>query len=517
MRERDFSIRTRRTTRVAIRIPVQISVRRAAGTAEIFGAWTLVVNRNGARCEGTRRLEANEEVGITNAASGKTTTAVVIWGRSNYLSGKFEFAVELREPVNLWHISFPPQDWKHADRSLPETYPASEVVLAPLEEPGPGTRRLEVRGGETAPESGLPIQWAPRDTAPQHVPLDPPGTNEISNPAECTSIPEVEADTAADTLIEELVHAAPWPVEYEGERITTAMPETDLTTDLATLLETQDPGPTSALEAPTAAEFDPKDRLTEALTELVKSALNAKIETEANRLVETHLTQLADRSQQIADEQLRRITAAGEERSRRLEQRFEAAVSDSLKDLIDRIARQMPSLEEQIIERCNSEAEQMATAALEKARHALEDHVAEISEKLTQREKATLQSVAESEQRMAATLEETVSRLEAQMTESAKVVFGSYARNLIKGINESQKDLLLQAEVKIGTASERGLREMRNGFARSLRELAEALKDGRDAESEIREAAMPPGGGWIRALDEAAEGAEQIYGEQQIR
>src|SRR4051812_44774301 len=105
MKERDFSIRSRRTTRVAIRIPVEIKVHSESGVDESFPACTLIVNRHGARCEAKRPLEANSEVVIKNSVNNRSADAVVVWGTGKPDgTGKYEFALALREVCDLWHI-----------------------------------------------------------------------------------------------------------------------------------------------------------------------------------------------------------------------------------------------------------------------------------------------------------------------------------------------------------------------------------------------------------------------------
>src|SRR5579885_1684286 len=113
MKERDFSVRARRTTRVAIRVPVRISVQDAFGSPEMFTAWTVVVNKHGARFDCKRAFRQNDEVSITNLANGKMAAGKVIWASGHADGeGNYEFAVELHKPVNLWSVSFPPQDWE---------------------------------------------------------------------------------------------------------------------------------------------------------------------------------------------------------------------------------------------------------------------------------------------------------------------------------------------------------------------------------------------------------------------
>lgn len=325
MRERDFSIRTRRTTRVAIRIPVQIKFRSENGDEEIFGAWTLIVNRHGARCEAARPLEPNVEVLVKNAANGKSATAVVVWGNNHPDSaGKFEFAVALRELCNLWQIHFPTQE------------ELQELSLA-----------------------------------------------------ECRT-----------------------PIESESDRVT-----------------------------------------------------------------QERIGQIENRGNAVADEQLRRIAVVGEQYSRSVQEKAAEVVSASLGDLIQRIVRQMPPIEEEVVHRCQREAEQAASAAVGAASHKLSREFDVLVSTLVERETALLRQVTELEQRISCQLENSVHQLEAQLAETAKEVLGGHASNLIQGINAAQKNLVLAAEAKLAASSEHLISEMRNGFARTLQELALSFGD----------------------------------------
>src|SRR5882724_4864736 len=114
MKERDFSTRARRSTRVVIRIPARINVVHDSGKADGFDAVTAVVNTHGARLIGKRLFEKGQAVELIVPSTSKAGKGKVIWvDPAPARDGNYEFAIELDEPANLWGMHFPPADWTH--------------------------------------------------------------------------------------------------------------------------------------------------------------------------------------------------------------------------------------------------------------------------------------------------------------------------------------------------------------------------------------------------------------------
>ncbi len=106
-RGRGFSFEARRSGRVLLRVPVWIST---PNSNQSFDAWTLVINKHGARFQSGHAFIPNQEIGLA-LSNGRTVKGRVIWANSvPNLDGTFEFAVALDEPTNLFDVSFPPQD-----------------------------------------------------------------------------------------------------------------------------------------------------------------------------------------------------------------------------------------------------------------------------------------------------------------------------------------------------------------------------------------------------------------------
>ena len=192
MTEGDFNFGARRTSRIELQFSAQISTKDPSGKAEVLDAQALVVNMHGAKLECKRPFQLNEEVDIfvyTTGKSAKGKVAWTNWDRNSWIVNelrdcvtrkrskeevawtnwdwhfgivaelrrkwreisppysneesfeenghkerKYEFAVELYEPQDLWTflVDPQPQDWEEwkmkkgkKSRRKPEPFLAS--------------------------------------------------------------------------------------------------------------------------------------------------------------------------------------------------------------------------------------------------------------------------------------------------------------------------------------------------------------------------------------------------------
>ena len=134
MKERDFSTRARRSTRVVIRIPVRIGAVDRSGSAELTDGSTSIVNLHGTRITCKRLFQMGQAVEITVPSTGKAGKGKVIWlDPAPDGVGAYELAVEFDKPANLWAIDFPPGDWGREIAPMgPETEEES-TNLMPVE------------------------------------------------------------------------------------------------------------------------------------------------------------------------------------------------------------------------------------------------------------------------------------------------------------------------------------------------------------------------------------------------
>lgn len=108
----ELSLKARRSTRIALRVPVKISTR---DSDEPFDAQTTIINKHGARFACEQCVNSMQEVVITTNI-GEIAIGQVVWASTRPNSdGNFEFAVELNEPTCLFGVSFPPKDWDNLE------------------------------------------------------------------------------------------------------------------------------------------------------------------------------------------------------------------------------------------------------------------------------------------------------------------------------------------------------------------------------------------------------------------
>ncbi len=107
----DNFLGARRSTRVALRLPVRLRIKNEKGTLEGLAAQTLEVSKYGAKIECQRPLDVNQKVTVSVLPmEERSEIGRVVWCNSNPNgSDNFELGVELREAENRWGITFPPE------------------------------------------------------------------------------------------------------------------------------------------------------------------------------------------------------------------------------------------------------------------------------------------------------------------------------------------------------------------------------------------------------------------------
>ncbi len=112
----------RRSTRLAISIPIVISGEDIEGRDFSEDVRTQVLNKHGAKIATTRRLLMGAEVLIENPANGRSVNSKVVWLDGNPSRDDMRnVALQLMEAQNIWGISFPPDDWTVELREDPPT------------------------------------------------------------------------------------------------------------------------------------------------------------------------------------------------------------------------------------------------------------------------------------------------------------------------------------------------------------------------------------------------------------
>jgi hypothetical protein len=101
----------RRSQRVLLRLPVQVSGEAADRQPFSEGTTTLIVNAHGALVLLAAKVSVGQTLTVTNVTTGeKLPCHVANIGPAN--SGKAEIGVGFNEPAPFfWRIAFPPPDW----------------------------------------------------------------------------------------------------------------------------------------------------------------------------------------------------------------------------------------------------------------------------------------------------------------------------------------------------------------------------------------------------------------------
>ena len=111
----------RRSSRVAIDMPVVLFGQQVNGKVFTVDTRTTVVNAHGALLT----VELGAEIKPSLLLINRTTKAEVqcrVVFQKEMEKGKVELGVEFLEPQpRFWGIAFPPEDWNNADRKKPES------------------------------------------------------------------------------------------------------------------------------------------------------------------------------------------------------------------------------------------------------------------------------------------------------------------------------------------------------------------------------------------------------------
>lgn len=141
----------RRSSRIAIAIPITISGKDAAGNAFKEKSRTTVINKHGAKISTYHHLALGTIIKVENQLLGRSAQATVVWfGDRHSPRAPLEIGIRLAEAQNIWGIELPPEDWQEGP---------------PV---GPGGQRLEEafaqQGRASAPPSTGASPLAPAET-----------------------------------------------------------------------------------------------------------------------------------------------------------------------------------------------------------------------------------------------------------------------------------------------------------------------------------------------------------------
>lgn len=101
----------RRSMRVLLSVPIQVSGKGVDGKPFNEETRTLVVNAHGALISLAARVAAGQSITIANKATQQSQESRVVY-LGNPQAGKTQMGVEFTKPSpSFWQIDFPPEDW----------------------------------------------------------------------------------------------------------------------------------------------------------------------------------------------------------------------------------------------------------------------------------------------------------------------------------------------------------------------------------------------------------------------
>jgi len=454
----------RRSTRLAIAIPVTISGKDASGHTFKENSRTVIINKHGAKILTSHELALSSEVTVENRALGRAARATVVWvGDKPSPKEPVEVGVQLFHAENIWGIEFPPDDWQEGP---------------PI---GPGGQRIE--------SAAAPLPAAPNERVPSSVPT--PGA-----PAAPPKPPEPPRATGPPTAVPTGPAAAPGVVEA-----TTPASLARLSKQTEDLLEER------------ARQFE--QRLTK-LTQQIGFQAQATLQEAANRH-EEKMVQAAEQESAALEQRLRAARADLEAQVTRLQELQQVAqeeIEKTQRNIQTASFAALQAAAEDLNEKVRSQLEPFSASFVEEARRRVENAAAAAVETFHQQAMARLD--LEGLQRK---LDDMLARFQAQLDKS---VLEAQQRALKQSVDGLQKG----AEESLASAAKATLEEARKQLAALTRETLEAISRdtraaqlsaaaldaaGKAAVEETREKLALLGAETLEALTEEAKSLAREY------
>jgi hypothetical protein len=484
-----FSLKARRTTRIPLRIPIQI-VLHEDGKPVTLDAWTTIVNIHGARIECKRGLVLQQEVLIQVPFNGMSQKGSVVWNRKEQNErGNFEFAVELERPENLWGVGFPPSDWDSvkANGAGSSAAPKAEeknlaaptmrldppISAAPVTDPpAPAT----VQPSETSPPEPVSVKPVPApafdiaQSDPSLVDL----SVEISSAA--TGEPAPSSDTPSEPAVaiptfEESIEMLITAQLAEPTAVAPPLPETNLCSNAPEVSQPQQehaPMPLRTESALTPAPVslgntspNPTDKLSAFFQELVETALRDRVMGVVQRISE----RMESRVQQIEADAISRV-----------EQRVQSAANAMGEAMerrtLDFVGSQQVAVEQSVqefLKAAETDARRQQQEFLDQNRQALRDEMTglmESSKTRLEQQAADLASVTQ--QALRFSMEQQLPGIEKDLLERCRAEAERMMAGQVEQWTLLLKDRAQEAQRTIVEDMERTAADARQRYATAL-------------------------------------------------
>jgi len=440
----------RRSTRLAIAIPVTISGKDAGGHTFKENSRTVIINKHGAKILTFHELALSSELTVENRALGRAARATVVWvGDRPSPKDPVEVGLQLFHAENIWGIEFPPDDWQEGP---------------PV---GPGGQRLE--------STAAPLPTAPNERVPSSV-LTPAGPVAPPKP------PEPPRANAPPIAVPTGPAAAPGVVEA-----TTQASLARLSKQTEEMLEER------------ARQFE--QRLTK-LTQQIGFEAQATLQEAANRHeekmvqaieqesagleqrlraarvdLEAQLTRLQE-LQQVAQEEI-------EKTQRNIQTASFAALQAAAEDLDERVRTQLEPFSASFVEETRRRVENAGRLGLEDLQRKLDDMLtrvqAQSDKNVPEAQQRALKQSLEGLQKAA---EETLGSAARATVEEARKQLTALTRETLETISKDTRAAQVSAAA-LEAAGKAAVEETREKLALLGAETLEALTQ--EAKSLARE------------------------------
>ena len=108
----------RRSERVVLRVPLQLSAKMPDGHRICIEAQTLVVNAHGGLLEVGMDMPKGQQVILSNLRTERVASGKVVRVQGSQ-EGRFSVAFEFEFPApSFWPVSFPPTDWSLVESAV---------------------------------------------------------------------------------------------------------------------------------------------------------------------------------------------------------------------------------------------------------------------------------------------------------------------------------------------------------------------------------------------------------------
>lgn len=432
----------RRSTRLAITIPITVSGKDSAGHTFKENSRTVVISKHGAKILTVHQLGMGAEVVIENRALGRTARATVVC-LADRPSPKdpMEVGIQLLHAENIWGIEFPPDDWQEGPPAAtvsPKPEPAPPPApVAPVAQKAPETRRPSVP----------PIVPAPPTVSPGFL--------------------DSTAQASVARFTQEIEDTFNARFRQFEQRLTTL---------------TQQTGHQAQVELQDLANHQ-EEKLAHLLEQELGSleqrlqASRADLETLQGRLEalrQTTQTEVEKAERNIQTASFAALQAAAEELDEKVRKKLEAASADFIEETRERVA-----------DAGSAAVETFGKEASARLTKLTEDYLATLAPELEARRS---QLSAEVGGHISQVVQTTVAEFDEKLRKTADEMAGAFRGELEKSLADTTGQLAAQALQSLRDQSQTASQEAETSFRQNVQEIQKQIQAAvSNAEARVRQ------------------------------